>query len=174
MTFAERMRKLGRASGYLAIAAVVLWGVMGIVFLNRAGTVTPPTSETAAVGGSLPVNGGNLAVWGTGDPLDPTAVQCSWTTDGGRTVTADPATVDSPRPQTSDDELGDVTMIALVDDPWIDGKTMTCTGGGLEGWALGPASDPSSRGVGIGFLVGAGFAALWAVVALRVTRPAKA
>ena len=63
-----------------------------------------------------------------------------------------------------------MTLVGTIYAPTA--RDVTCTGGGMTSFAFtNHQSGPPSSAVGIGFLVGAGVAALWATLMLTVTRP---
>ncbi|WP_421735809.1 hypothetical protein [Cellulomonas sp.] len=161
------IRRVARASGFLALFGVVLFAVVGLVMLRSAGAPPHPTLTAPVAAGAAGQAGvRTLAVWGAG-VTDPDAVTCTWLTPEQVPATLDLAdehlTADDPT-------LGVVTLVGTIYAPTA--RDVTCTGGGMTSFAFANhQSGPPSSAVGIGFLVGAGVAALWAALMLTTTRP---
>lgn len=165
----EQLRRSGRASGYAALVAVVLFVVVGVTLLARGDVVPqPPRDAWVGAGDGVAVALGSRGpVWGVGDDLDPAAVRCTWTSRQGASGTLDTA-MSGTRPSAATDRG---TAVLLADAHGTEAHEIRCSGGGLTSFAVAaPTTAPPTAALGTGFFVFAAVAAVWAVVALRVTR----
>jgi hypothetical protein len=161
------LRRVARASGFLAVFGVVLFGTVGLIMLRVSSAPPSPTlSAPVAAGASGEAGGRTLAVWGA-DVQDPGAVTCTWLTPEEVPATLDLA---DDHLAADDPTLGVVTLVGTIYAPTT--REVTCSGGGMTSFAFSNQdSGPPPRAVGIGFLVGAGISAMWAALMLTVTRP---
>lgn len=160
-------RRLARTSGFVALFAVVLFATVGIVQI-RIGTAPPNPRFFAPVeaGATTTAPDKPVAVWGAG-VSDPAAVTCDW-----RSRELVPATISEVEDHVvvDDPELGAMTLIGTIEAGLA--RDVTCSGGGMTSFAFSYHQiGPGPTAVGIGFLVGAGIAALWALLMLSLTRP---
>ena len=172
---ARNLRKAVRASGYLALAGIVLFAGIGVTHLVSAGQ--PPTIDPTSYQAGAPIKVSTSKAntfWGQGTGLDASTVVCtSRNLDGNY-----PAVLPAGTPQGSeslatitDPEIGELVYLASSAEPRFRNDVVTCEGPGLETvWLSQDLQTPLERGAVIGFLVAAGVAALWAFVTLRLTR----
>lgn len=180
MTAGLPVRKTVRASGFAALAAVLVFGVIGLWALTTdQGPRGPYAADVVAAGTPLDTSSRTSGiVWGRGDRLVPDEVVCTGTTNADETVDLDVAGTEDPRAtaevlRTEGTDVEPGEMVVLFPDTVLPGNAVTCSNGGLEEYALGEFRvGPPWWVVGVGFLVLAGVAAVWALVTLTVTRGA--
>lgn len=160
------------------MAAVVLFTVVGLWCVTTdQGPRGPYAADVVAAGQTVDTESvSNTIVWGGGDSLVPAEVTCVVTTRGGGTEAIDVATTPGPRPtapilRTGSTDEPPATMVVLAEMSPLPGTDLTCSGGGLEAFALGELRlGPPWWVVGVGFFVLAGIAGVWALVTLNLTR----
>lgn len=161
------LRRLTRTSGLVALFGVALFATVGIVQL-RIGTAPPHPRLFAPVeaGATTTAPDKQVAVWGA-SVSDPAAVTCDW-----RSRELVPATISEVEDHVvvDDPELGAMTLIGTITAGLA--RDVTCSGGGMTSFAFSyHRIGPGPTAIGIGFLVGAGIAGLWALLMLSLTRP---
>lgn len=168
---ATRFRGTVRVSGYLAVVAVVLFTIVGIVLVLGSARGGPQVwTERYAPGAEIatPI-GRDVVLWGSGEIVRADEVTCSGERFGALTPgppagSEDLAVIEHPR-------LGSLVYLAQDDRRGNRDVRLTCAGRGLEAVHLGPAPRTAlNRNVGIGFFGGAVVAGLWAVTTLTATR----
>lgn len=178
MTSGLPARRTVRASGYAALLGVLVFGVVGWwAVTTDQGPRGPYAADVVAAGTPLDTSSRTSGVvWGRGEALVPEAVTCTGTTNGGEAVDVDVAGLAEPRPtaeilRTGGTDVPPGEMVELFEDSVLPGASVTCSGGGLETYALGELRlGPPWWVVGIGFFVLAGIAAAWALAALVIAR----
>lgn len=100
------------------------------------------------------------------DVTDPAAVTCEWLAPERISATLTEA---DDHVAVADPTLGPVTLVGTINAP--SARAFTCSGGGMTSFASSNERiGPGPNAVGIGFLVGAGIAGLWALLMLRIGR----
>jgi len=169
--FAERVSLTVRLSGVMAAFGVVLFTGGGIVqlYTGHRGTPTVYTPRWQA-GEEITVNGDNVIFWGRGKDLAAGDVTCMTRRDGP--LPAGPPADSRDLATLEDPERGE--LVYLATNTYGFGfpiGSVVCDGPGLEAVLMSAnPRTPLNRGLGIGFVVAGGVAALWALVTLRLTR----
>ncbi|MEK8227346.1 hypothetical protein NKG05_16505 [Oerskovia sp. M15] len=137
------MRSTVRASGYVALLGVLLFGIVGLWQVTAdKGPRGPYASDVVPAGTVVDtekVNG--TIIWGGGSGLVPDEVTCTVTRREGGTAELDltstepRATAAVLRPRSAETPPGEMTVLAEI--PHLPGTDLTCSGGGLETFALG-------------------------------------
>lgn len=171
MTTTARFRDTVRVSGYLAIAAVGLFAIVGTVLVVGSVRGGPTVwLEPYAPGEEIrtPI-GRDIALWGSGEGLQPEQVTCSGERYGALPPgpprgSEDLAVIEHPR-------IGSLVYLAQDDRRGDRDVRIACDGPDLQAVHVGPAPRTDlGRNVGLGFFGGAAVAGLWAVATLAVTR----
>lgn len=172
MSAAGSTRRAVRASGVAACLATVLFLVAGTSYLLRVDTPPRLWDRTWSAGEPISLDERPEVILWAPD-LGAPAQDVTCTLSGARSYDGVlPAGPDPSREQLAKVEVDgrELTYLARVDH--IRSGTVVCDGGGLTQVLVSDDLRPGlDRGSAIAFYVGAGVAALWAVVTLRATRP---
>ncbi|QAY63502.1 hypothetical protein ET495_09825 [Xylanimonas allomyrinae] len=163
-----------RASGYLAMLAVVLFAVVGTIMLVSGDTPRGPFRDALVVaGGRDPVPAGTQrVVWGVGAALVPADVVCTVTLATGETRDVDTTALGPDRPTAQVAGFGTATQLGVTMRT-RDGD-LSCAGGGLERFATADRrGGPPGAVLAVFFYVLAAVAALWALATLGLRRSAR-